>query len=116
MIINGLIILVHFYTNIIYFKNISLYTIFSIQRHAATMTGNGPQNNKKSSTTWNNISTNKTKIVSNDSIKKLNIISEEYNLFIKKIKKNKEDNNNKYNKSLEEFIINNDFLLQYKIE
>ena len=77
---------------------------------------NGPQNNKKTSTTWINISTNKTKIVSNDSIKKLNIISEEYNLFCKKIKKNKEDNNNNYNKSLEEFIINNDFLLQYKIE
>ena len=69
---------------------------------------NGPQNNKKSSTTWNNISTNKTKIVSNDSIKKLNIISEEYNLFNKKNKK--KDNNNKYNKSLEEFIINNDFI------
>ena len=84
MIINGLIILVHFYTNIIYFKNISLYSIFSIQRHAATTTGNGPQNNKKSSTTWNNISTNKTKIVSNDSIKKLmkNII-----YLVKKLKK-----------------------------
>ena len=43
-------------------------------------------------------------------------IEEEYNLFNRKIKKHKEENNYKHNKSFEDISLNNDILLQYKIE
>ena len=81
-----------------------------------TCSNNYYQNNRIVSPTWNNISKNKTKINSNNYKKQPNIASEEYKLFNKKIKKKKEENAYKHNKSLEEFSINNDILLHYKVE
>ena len=77
---------------------------------------NNSQNKKKISLPLNTISNPKTKIISNNSKKQSNLINDEYNLFNKRIHKKKEDNRYKHNKSLEEFSINNDILLQYKIE
>ena len=74
------------------------------------------QNNKIISPTWNNATNYSNNKFPNNSKKKENIIKDEYNLFNKKIKKKKEENNYKHNKSLEDISLNKDILLQYKIE
>ena len=74
------------------------------------------QNNKIISPPWLNMPNNRSNILPNYPKRKPNLISEEYNRFNKKTKKIKKENNYKHNKSLENISLNNDILLQYKIE
>ena len=76
---------------------------------------NSSQNNKIMYPNLIDILNTKSKIIPNQPNRNQNIPSIQYNLFTKKMRKKKNDNY-KHNKSFEENSLNNNILLQYKIE